>query len=410
MIRPPVPNRETSFLENCKPQQLLGLFESCLKAGPKGNAYGLLPDAWGILFSDRYLSPAELVDGMRSGTNRLGEGDEQMLRRFIKEDCANGGKFVLDVIKKGGMIDRAALIMIADPVDLAGVEHDGTTALHLLAVACDKSVRPELIRRIGSRLLSGLFDRNGMPVLFSIFGLGDLGIHDLEAITEVFSHDGLRKVMAKNRMGKNALEILTEIFPSIKGKPARDRNAFSVTHAVKNTNMENVVRQQTSSPLQSESVAAPRVEAVPGKDTASETRTKTPVPGRSGPVMPRNQGRAPKIMIVDDDPIIRHLLQLRLKILGYDHPIPAGDGEEAVKLVLETRPDIVFMDISMPGTIDGITAAREIRKAQPDTRIVFISGYSDPALIERARDIHPDGYILKPFTETDLRVILELIR
>lgn len=114
-----------------------------------------------------------------------------------------------------------------------------------------------------------------------------------------------------------------------------------------------------------------------------------------------------KVLIVDDDPQIRDLLQLRLRILGYQVCGIAGTGEEAVKLARESQPDIVLMDIRMPGTTDGITAAREI-KAHSDTRIIFLWGFSDQETIDRMKEIHPDGYILKPFTDTDIRVALEL--
>ena len=413
MLRPSIPNSEKSYLENCKPQQLLGIFGSCMKTGPKGNQYGLLPDAWGILFSNMYLSPVELVDDMRSRKHQLGGENEHLLRQFIKADCASRGTFVLNVIKKGGMIDRSALMMIADLGDLAGLERDGTTAIHLLVTACDRRVRPELIRRLGSRLLSSLYDRNGMPVLLSIFELSDVCIHDLDAITQVFSDDDLRKVLAKNRMGKNALEIFTEISQSIEGKATRDRNTFSVNHAVKNTNTVNVVRQQINSPVQHEGPSAPGVKTVIGKNPEPGKSTITHTPHPSGPVIPdspKKPGKLQKIMIVDDDQIVRHLLQLRLKILGYDLFIVTENGEEAMKLAQKTKPDIVFMDIAMPGKIDGIAAAREIKKIHPGSRIVFLTGYSDPELIDRAKDIRPDGYILKPFTETDLRVTLELMQ
>ena len=69
-----------------------------------------------------FLSAEELVDEMQSGEQRLGDGEKRMLREFIKADCANGGAFVLNVIKKGGNIDPAALIMIADLEDLAGID------------------------------------------------------------------------------------------------------------------------------------------------------------------------------------------------------------------------------------------------------------------------------------------------
>ena len=186
MLRSPIPNAEQAILENIGSAQLITLFESCLKTGLRGTNVRQLAEAWGTLFSNHYLSAEELVDEMQRGEQRLGARNEQILKEFVKADCRSGGVFVLNVIKKGGNLDRAALIMIADLEDLAGIEHNGTTAIHLLADACDKWVRPALIRRAGKRLLSGVFDSRGIPVIFTIFSLGDLSLHDLDAIAALY--------------------------------------------------------------------------------------------------------------------------------------------------------------------------------------------------------------------------------
>jgi hypothetical protein len=226
MLRTPLPNADLARLESCGPEELLGLFESCLKTGSKRSAFVPLPDAWGKLFSDLYLSAEEMVDGMERGEHRLSDGHAQMLRAFIRADGLSGGSFVLEVIKSGGKIDRAALILIADLEDLAGIEQNGMTAIHLLVSACDKRVRPALIRRAGKRLLSQLYDRRGLPVIFSIFGLCDLDVEDLDAIASVFSRDELREIMSKNRSGNNALDLFTNASASMKRYPRMERNAL----------------------------------------------------------------------------------------------------------------------------------------------------------------------------------------
>ena len=487
MLRPPVPNTDRFLLEEYKPGQLLELFATCMSIGSRGPRYSLLPEAWGTLFSGLFLSPVDLIEGMRNGTAVITAEDESMLRRFIKEDCANRGTFAINVIKKGGMIDRSALIMIADPADLAGFELEGTTALHLLIKACDKRVRPVLIKKAGGRLLSGVFDHDGIPVLLALFGLSDMCAYDLDAIQEIFSPAELKTVMAKNRMGRNAYEIFTEVADSARRKPSRDRNAFSINHAVKTTNSERAVRSQINSPASGSGVIAPQMKTgvpqprepvksnlpvdsrspvksnppingntsanngTPVKsnlpiNSSSPTMSSTPVfpevPARSLPVLappmdisPVNRagpdpGASPmvpclagiskprtgsdteklmKIMVVEDDPVILKLLQLRLLAMGYPVCAMAESGEDAVKIAGQTKPDIVFMDIGLPGKMDGIDAAREI-KAHSHPRIVFLTGHSDPELVDRARDVLPDGYILKPFTDTDLRVTLTLLK
>jgi len=273
MFLNPIPNTEQSMLEDCSAKQLVGMFGFCLKTGSSWVEYNELPDAWGVLFSKLFLSAEELVDEMQSGEHRLGGDEERLLREFIRADCANGGAFVLNVIKKGGNMDRAALIMIADPGDLAKVEHDGTTAIHLLVDACDKNVRSALITRTGKKLLSRVYDRNGIPVLFQIFRLSDLSMLDLDAIAKVFSREDLKKVMSRNRTGKNALEAFTDISRFLRSHEPRERNPFITNTAIKTTNLEGDVRSQV----------APRVKnkGITGAQVKKEESEKTePAEGR----------------------------------------------------------------------------------------------------------------------------------
>ncbi len=115
------------------------------------------------------------------------------------------------------------------------------------------------------------------------------------------------------------------------------------------------------------------------------------------------------VLIVEDDLIIQHLIQICLKNLGYEVCGTAGSGDEAVAAAQKTTPDFVLMDISLSGRIDGIDAAREI-KAHSEARIIFLTAFSDEKIIERAKEIHPAGFILKPFSNNDLRIALELAK
>jgi hypothetical protein len=143
------------------------------------------------------------------------------------------------VISKGGNIERAALIMIADFADSASVEHNGTTALHLLAEACDKRVRPVIIERAGKRLLSSVYGQRDLPVLFSIFSLTDLCREDLDAIAKVFSRDELRRVMSRNRMGRNALEVFLEAAAKLNRYAPLERNRFETAWATRTAKTED---------------------------------------------------------------------------------------------------------------------------------------------------------------------------
>ena len=238
MFRTPIPNADQSWLENFGTDKLLRLFASCRNTGSRAVDYGRLSDAWGTLFSNLYLSAEELVDEMQRGEHRLDEENEGMLREFIRADCRSGGLFVLNVIKKGGKTDRAALIMIADLNDLARIEYNGTTAIHLLADSCDKGVRPALIRKAGMQLLSSVYDSRGIPVIFTIYSLGDISVSDLEALARVFSEDDLKKTMCRNRTGKNALTVFTEIALSLKSHASLERHIFFRPSAMKDSDID----------------------------------------------------------------------------------------------------------------------------------------------------------------------------
>ena len=412
MFHTPIPNANITQMESYSPEQLLGIFESCLKTGSIKAEHGFLYEVWATLFSKLYQTPEELIDKMESGEHRIGEDKERMLCEFIKADCTSRGTFVLNVIKKGGMMDRAALIMIADLADLAGIEYEGTTAIHLLVTACDKRVRPALIRRAGKRLLSSVYDRKDLPALFLFFGLIDLSISDLDAIEKVFSKDDLRQVMSRKRMGRNALEVFSKVSPAVRQNVARERNVFNIPSAVKTTNLGKSVGAQDYSPVYREGIIVPPDKVPAGKKAEQDTGSIPDTTAQNTSLKPDSPAiieKKMKVMIVDDDEIIRSLLQIRLKLLGYEKCVLAESGEDAVILAERTKPDLVFMDIRMPGKMDGIAAAREI-KAHSNSQIIFLTGYTDQEILDRAKEVEPEGFIVKPFTDTDLRVALNFLK
>ncbi|MCU0632713.1 MAG: response regulator [Methanolinea sp.] len=115
----------------------------------------------------------------------------------------------------------------------------------------------------------------------------------------------------------------------------------------------------------------------------------------------------PRILIVEDDDIIATLVEWRLKKLGYEVCGRAAEGNEALSLVQRESPDLVLLDIGLPGRVDGIAVANEIRKLR-EVPIVFVTGHSEREVIDRAKSTRPDGFILKPFGDDDLRVGIEL--
>ena len=282
MFRTPLSSDKIDRLERLKPDQLLALFSSCMRAGYRRDLHSDFAEAWGNLFATLYLSADDLVSGMQGGDRPLGAAGERVLREFIKTDCAAGGFFILDVISKGGNIDRAALIMIADFSDIASVEHNGTTALHLLSDACDKRVRPVMIERAGKRLLSSVYDRRDLPVLFSIFSLTDLCREDLDAITKVFSRDELRMVMSRNRTGRNALEVLLEAAAKLNRYAPLERNRFETTWATRTAKPEDSGTPQVSPRGRNGRVSGGPLHSPDGKTAEVEADDKKRVPERHG--------------------------------------------------------------------------------------------------------------------------------
>ncbi len=114
-----------------------------------------------------------------------------------------------------------------------------------------------------------------------------------------------------------------------------------------------------------------------------------------------------RILIVEDEAISAMDIQQRLVGLGYPLPDVAYNGDEGVKKAQETQPDLVLMDIMMPGEIDGVVAAEQIR-ARFDIPIIFITAYADENTLRRAKITAPYGYIVKPFQERELRITIDM--
>ncbi|HEY8445951.1 MAG TPA: response regulator [Thermomicrobiales bacterium] len=114
----------------------------------------------------------------------------------------------------------------------------------------------------------------------------------------------------------------------------------------------------------------------------------------------------PRVIIADDESLIRLDLREMLTHLGYDVIAEAGDGQTALDLARKLRPDLVIMDIKMPD-VDGITAAEQLTRERI-APVVLLTAYSDQALVERAKEAGVVGYIVKPFREAELMPVIEL--
>src|SRR5882724_10684489 len=107
-----------------------------------------------------------------------------------------------------------------------------------------------------------------------------------------------------------------------------------------------------------------------------------------------------RIVVAEDEALIRLDLVEMLREEGYDVVGEAGDGAEAVRLVEELRPDVAVLDVKMPG-LDGLSAAEQIGERRLSA-VVMLTAFSQRELVERARDAGALAYVVKPFTRADL--------
>ena len=134
------------------------------------------------------------------------------------------------------------------------------------------------------------------------------------------------------------------------------------------------------------------------------TAAKVPDPVNLKPVT--TSAPAPRVLIAEDEALIRLDLAEMLEEEGYDVVGQAEDGEKAVALAEELRPDLVILDIKMP-RLDGLAAAERVA-AQRIAPVVILTAFSQRDLVERARDAGAMAYLVKPFSKADLLPAIEM--
>ena len=122
------------------------------------------------------------------------------------------------------------------------------------------------------------------------------------------------------------------------------------------------------------------------------------------PAMP--DGKALRILIADDEAVIRLGLRTMLEAQGYRVVGEAADGTRALDLVSRLKPDLVFLDIKMPG-VDGLQAARRLQR-DGNTPVVILTAYSDREFVDSAKASGVLAYLVKPMRESDLRPAIEV--
>ena len=113
---------------------------------------------------------------------------------------------------------------------------------------------------------------------------------------------------------------------------------------------------------------------------------------------------APRIVVAEDEALIRMDLVEMLAEAGYEVVGEASNGQEAIALVQALKPDLAILDVKMP-VLDGISAAEEIIHLAP---VLMLTAFSQKELIERARDAGVMAYVVKPFSITDLVPAMEI--
>ena len=113
------------------------------------------------------------------------------------------------------------------------------------------------------------------------------------------------------------------------------------------------------------------------------------------------------ILIVEDEQIVAVDLESVLERLGYHVAGIAATSEEACLAAAQGSPDLILMDVRIDGPVDGIETARRIRQRR-DVPVVFLTAYTDRETLDRAKEIGPHGYLVKPFAERDLQATIEM--
>jgi diguanylate cyclase (GGDEF)-like protein/PAS domain S-box-containing protein len=114
-----------------------------------------------------------------------------------------------------------------------------------------------------------------------------------------------------------------------------------------------------------------------------------------------------RILVVEDERLVARHIENMVRGLGYQVAGVAATGEDAIRITLESLPDLVLMDIMLRGDMDGIAASEQIwdKAAIP---VVYLTAYADEATLERAKVTDPFGYLLKPFEERELYTAIEM--
>lgn len=113
-----------------------------------------------------------------------------------------------------------------------------------------------------------------------------------------------------------------------------------------------------------------------------------------------------RILVVEDEGIVAMELKSELEAMGYDADT-CGSGEEALENIEPSMPDLIVMDIRLPGKMDGVETADRIRKNH-DIPLIYLTAYTDESTLEKAKATAPYSYLLKPIDAKELHIAIEI--
>ncbi len=138
-------------------------------------------------------------------------------------------------------------------------------------------------------------------------------------------------------------------------------------------------------------------------DSIESTPARIPQPAAAAAP---SGGTGRRILVAEDEALIRLDLAEMLVEQGYEVVGQASNGEQAVELARELRPDLVIMDVKMP-VLDGLSAAEQLHETKL-CPVIMLTAFSQTELVERARDASVMAYLVKPFTADDLRPAIDI--
>lgn len=113
-----------------------------------------------------------------------------------------------------------------------------------------------------------------------------------------------------------------------------------------------------------------------------------------------------KILIVDDALFMRNVIRKNLEECGYRETMEAADGKEALELYRKWQPDLVLLDITMPG-ISGLEVLEQLRRESPEARVIMCSAVGQDQMIANALKLGAFDFIVKPFKKEEFKKIIE---